>query len=268
MDLGNKIKALRIDNQLTQEELAQKLFVTRNAISKWETNKGIPSIENLQSISKLFNISLDDLFSHEDLVDISLENKNKIEFNKNIIYAFILSIGFICVGTVFPWLIFKNDPTAGLLVFAILLPISYILLGILSVLFSMKWPYVTISSALSLTPTYIFFELFLSSIRLSIWPLIYFIIYMLSYFGTSKMTKISIFTNNYKKLSKLFLMISIIITIIFMTHTIIDIIILARCITCSAPWYTALVTHTLFYIVPLVLSYTLYIYFHQHIKRV
>ena len=47
MLLGEKIKKLRTDNGLTQEELAERIYVTRTAVSKWETGKGMPGIESL-----------------------------------------------------------------------------------------------------------------------------------------------------------------------------------------------------------------------------
>ncbi len=67
MTLGEKIKNLRTRNNLTQEELADRLFVTRTAVSKWETNRGYPDIANLKSIAELFGVSLDDLVSDEDV---------------------------------------------------------------------------------------------------------------------------------------------------------------------------------------------------------
>ena len=79
MTFGEKLKKLRNDNGLTQEQLADKIFVTRTAISKWETDKGFPSIDSLKAISNLFNIKIDDLISDEDI-----ENK-KILTGINII---------------------------------------------------------------------------------------------------------------------------------------------------------------------------------------
>ena len=51
MTFGEKIRKLRTDNQMNQDELAEKLFVTRTAISKWETGKGYPSIDSLKPVS-------------------------------------------------------------------------------------------------------------------------------------------------------------------------------------------------------------------------
>lgn len=76
MPFGEILKKLRIDNNLTQDDLANKLYVTRTAISKWETNNGYPSIDSLKLISNLFDITIDELVSDEDI-----ENKKTIEKN-------------------------------------------------------------------------------------------------------------------------------------------------------------------------------------------
>lgn len=64
MDLGNKIKQIRKRFGLTQEVLAEKLNVSRQAIAKWEIGKGMPDVENLQAMSNLFGISIDALLDH------------------------------------------------------------------------------------------------------------------------------------------------------------------------------------------------------------
>lgn len=53
MTLGEKLKLLRCGNEMTQEELAEKLSVSRSAVAKWESNTGIPEISNLKAISKM-----------------------------------------------------------------------------------------------------------------------------------------------------------------------------------------------------------------------
>ena len=74
MTFGEKLKKLRKDNGLTQEQLAEKLFVTRTAVSKWETGNGYPAIDSLKMISELFGISIDELISDGDV-----ENKRLLE---------------------------------------------------------------------------------------------------------------------------------------------------------------------------------------------
>lgn len=61
MDFGKQIKQIRIDKNLTQEEMANMLSVSRQAISNWENNKNLPDLELLILISKVFSITLDHL---------------------------------------------------------------------------------------------------------------------------------------------------------------------------------------------------------------
>lgn len=67
MNFSLKLKALRKESKLSQEQLAEKLNVSRQAVTKWETEAGIPDIDNLLAISTLFGISLDELMSDKKL---------------------------------------------------------------------------------------------------------------------------------------------------------------------------------------------------------
>ncbi len=81
MTLGNKIKEARKKHGMTQEELADKLMVSRQAITKWETDSGIPDIDNLRKLSKAFNVSLDYLVG--DKSDQKIEKiREEIDFSK------------------------------------------------------------------------------------------------------------------------------------------------------------------------------------------
>lgn len=73
MELSQKLKELRKKQGLTQLELAERLFVSRQAISGWEAGTSRPSTENLQSLSRLFNIPL------ETLLDDTAEEQAKEE---------------------------------------------------------------------------------------------------------------------------------------------------------------------------------------------
>lgn len=77
MTFGEKLKKLRTDNGLTQDELAEKIYVTRTAISKWETDKGYPSIDSLKQLSNLFEITIDELISDSDIENKQLLDKAK-----------------------------------------------------------------------------------------------------------------------------------------------------------------------------------------------
>lgn len=65
MTLAEKLKSMRKQTGLSQEQLAEKLGVSRQAVTKWETDAGIPDIENVMAISALFDISMDELLSNE-----------------------------------------------------------------------------------------------------------------------------------------------------------------------------------------------------------
>lgn len=73
MIFAEKLKALRKQSAMSQEQLAEKLGVSRQAVTKWETDAGIPDIENIMAISALFNISIDELLSDEKEAKISAE---------------------------------------------------------------------------------------------------------------------------------------------------------------------------------------------------
>lgn len=122
MDLSEKLQKLRKENNLTQEDLAKKLFVSRTAISKWETGRGMPSIESLQLISKYFDISLDLLLSNEEIIDLAKkENKENI---RSLIKR--IDILIYVIGTVI--LISSSQPYPTILFFSLFLMKCLILL--------------------------------------------------------------------------------------------------------------------------------------------
>ena len=69
--LGGRIKAQRIRMGMTQEELAQKIFVTSKAVSKWETGKGFPDVGLLESLGKALDVSVIELLSGEDITNLN-----------------------------------------------------------------------------------------------------------------------------------------------------------------------------------------------------
>ena len=80
MEFNEKLQQLRKQRGLTQEELAEALYVSRTAISKWESGRGYPGIDSLKEISKFFSITIDDLLSGEKLISIAeKENKSNIQ---------------------------------------------------------------------------------------------------------------------------------------------------------------------------------------------
>ena len=67
VEFNEKLHELRKSKGLTQEELAEALFVSRTAISKWESGRGYPSIDSLKEISSFFSVTIDELLSGEKL---------------------------------------------------------------------------------------------------------------------------------------------------------------------------------------------------------
>ena len=72
MTIGEKIKKTRTENGLTQEELASKMMVSRQAITKWEGDKGIPDVSNLKLLAQLLNVSVDYLLDDGVEIDINV----------------------------------------------------------------------------------------------------------------------------------------------------------------------------------------------------
>lgn len=88
MELSEKLQELRKEKGLTQEELAEALFVSRTAISKWESGRGVPNIESLKAISKFFSVSIDELLSGEEILKIADEdNKQKEKHTRDLVFG-------------------------------------------------------------------------------------------------------------------------------------------------------------------------------------
>ena len=90
MEFHEKLQELRKNRGLTQEELAEALYVSRTAISKWESGRGMPSIESLKAISKFFAVTLDDLLSSEELLVIAEDDHKQKEMHiRDLIYGLL-----------------------------------------------------------------------------------------------------------------------------------------------------------------------------------
>ena len=97
MEFNEKIQELRKQKGLTQEELAEKLYVSRTAISKWESGRGYPNIESLKAIAKFFSVTVDELLSTDEILTIAEEdNKRKEKRFRDLIYGLLdLSIAML-----------------------------------------------------------------------------------------------------------------------------------------------------------------------------
>lgn len=88
MEFKEKLQHLRKQKGLTQEELADAIYISRTAISKWESGRGYPTIESLKMISKMFSTSVDQLISSEELLSLAeTENRNKMSNLSDIVFG-------------------------------------------------------------------------------------------------------------------------------------------------------------------------------------
>lgn len=79
MEFHEKLQTLRKQRGLTQEELAEVLFVSRTAISKWESGRGYPSLDSLKAIAKFFGVTIDSLLSCDALLSVAEETQKEKE---------------------------------------------------------------------------------------------------------------------------------------------------------------------------------------------
>ena len=109
MEIGNKILELRKKNNITQEELAEKVGVSRQTISKWELGETAPDLKQSKELSKIFNVSLDELVDN-DLKEIITEKVSNTEKLAGLILKILKFIGI------------------SILVFIVLIVVCFILL--------------------------------------------------------------------------------------------------------------------------------------------
>lgn len=103
MTFSEKLKTIRKKAGMSQEKLAEKIGVSRQAITKWETDSGIPDIDNMMALSSLFNISLDELLSnektekkqtdylYESVTEYDIDNLKRYDMNLGGANTFVLS---------------------------------------------------------------------------------------------------------------------------------------------------------------------------------
>ena len=90
MEFHEKLQELRKQKGLTQEELAQALFVSRAAVSKWESGRGYPNIDSLKAIARFYSVTVDTLLSGEELLTLAQADSAQKELRtQNLIFGLL-----------------------------------------------------------------------------------------------------------------------------------------------------------------------------------
>lgn len=150
MELSKKIKQIRNDNKLTQEQFAEKMLVSRTAVSKWENGTCYPSIDSLKYLAKTFNVSLDKLLSSEEILEIAkTENQSNMSKYNGLLFCLLDSVKILFIflplysyetnDFVYSVSLFNsNDLGTILKIIFMLIFITFLVLGIIELIFNYK----------------------------------------------------------------------------------------------------------------------------------
>lgn len=123
MNVGARIKKYREKQNISQDELALKVFVSRQTISNWETNKSYPDIKSLTMLSNIFHVTLDD-FIKGDIEEMKrIVSKEKIEKFKIMSYIFLVEM-LIVMFSAYP--LFTLDGYIGVIIWALFFVITFV----------------------------------------------------------------------------------------------------------------------------------------------
>ena len=123
MNVGEKIKTHREKQNISQDELALKVFVSRQTISNWETNKSYPDIKSLTMLSNIFHVTLDD-FIKGDIEEMKrVVSKEKIEKFNIMSYIFLVEM-LIVMFSAYP--LFTLDGYIGVIIWALFFVITFV----------------------------------------------------------------------------------------------------------------------------------------------
>ncbi|MBR0383403.1 MAG: helix-turn-helix transcriptional regulator [Eubacteriaceae bacterium] len=89
MEFNEQLQELRKNQGLTQEELAQAIFVSRTAVSKWESGRGYPNIDSLKALADYFSVTVDELISPDEIITAAEDEKRELigQYTSLICYA-------------------------------------------------------------------------------------------------------------------------------------------------------------------------------------
>lgn len=90
MEFHEKLQELRRRRGLTQEDVAEQLYVSRAAVSKWESGRGYPNIDSLKAIARFYGVSIDDLLSGDEMLTIAEEDRKEQENRfRNLVFGML-----------------------------------------------------------------------------------------------------------------------------------------------------------------------------------
>lgn len=92
MEFNEKLQELRKSRGLTQEELAETLYVSRTAVSKWESGRGYPNIDSLKEISKYFSVTIDELICSEEIIKAADKEKETALCKLSLLIASVMDV--------------------------------------------------------------------------------------------------------------------------------------------------------------------------------
>ena len=120
MEFHEKLQQLRKQRGLTQEDLAAQLYVSRTAVSKWESGRGYPNIDSLKAIAKYFSITIDELLSCQEVLNIAEEDtKQKQTHFRDLVFGLL-----DCCAAMFFFLPFFGQEANGVIQEVSLLALS------------------------------------------------------------------------------------------------------------------------------------------------
>lgn len=96
MELKDKLQLLRKQNGYSQEQLADKLGIARQTLSKWENGQAVPELGNLISLSNLYGITIDRIVKEDDECNISLCKNASMDINKTIEFLLVAKKEYLC----------------------------------------------------------------------------------------------------------------------------------------------------------------------------
>ncbi len=123
-NIGEKITKLRKETMMSQESLAEKIGVSRQAISKWERDETLPDIQNLIALSNVFGVSVDDIINNSN-VNNNEERKQftRMDLKKKSEILIIIAV-MMYIGSVFAFLILPFEEQMNIFVFGIIIAIA------------------------------------------------------------------------------------------------------------------------------------------------